>query len=193
MNPQSAGQVNDKGVGISKSAFSPMSRPTLMQDMINSKDKSKTSNMEKPTTKLAGQPKRSNLKDLSKLPDSMIGVANDKSNIKRSETIQTIRKPAPMPKKSIPSDRYMIYHSSTPMEKKPSIIESFIDPDAQMKILTNWMRMQQSDPGFAGLMNRHLNIQKGQRTGILTFNSGDYHIAKFLKKYIDVYPGLTGW
>lgn len=44
--------------------------------------------------------------------------------------------------------------------------------------------MQQSDPGFGGVINRYLNLQKQNKSGILVFVSSDYHITRFFKKYV---------
>lgn len=105
MNPQSAGQAADKGIGISKSSFTPISRPTLMQDRINSKDKSKPANIDKFVSKLPGQAKRTNLKDLSKVPDSVALNVGKIAGIKRTETLETIKKPAPLPKKEFTKEK----------------------------------------------------------------------------------------
>lgn len=86
INPQSAGQ-GETGTGFTKSNFTPSSIPTLMQERLASKDKMKL-----------GPLKKSGLKDLSKIPQSVPGFTKD-NVLKKAETLQLMRKPAPLPKR----------------------------------------------------------------------------------------------
>ena len=62
------------------------------------------------------------------------------------------------------------------------MLDSPAEYEAHSKILTNWIRMQKTDPGFAGVIGRYLNLQKQNKNGILVFVSSDFHISRFFKK-----------
>ena len=196
LNPSSAGQVTDKPTGVARKITAPqmLNKYAALQEKLAAKELVKAGQGQNFVSRLAGQipnaiPKRPTLRSLAKVSHPTAqSNADEKGVIKRGEALGLIRKLAPLPKKPAQlEEKY--YHfirkseKESPVEKK-TLIENPADYEAHAKILTNWIRMQQSDPGFGGIINRYLNLQKQGKDGVMVFVSSDFHISRFIKKYI---------